>query len=71
MTMTVKVFVIVFAVLLGLAGPSLAAWGFGSSDPGKVLLKDVQVLTLHSGKMTTGKIDYIFILIHNFWYDHF
>ena len=71
MTMTFKVFVLIFAVLFGLVGPSFAAWGFGSSDPGKVLLKDVQVLTLHSGKMKTGKIDYIFILIHNSWYDYF
>jgi len=32
-----------------------AAWGFGSKDPGKVLLKDVQVLTLKAGQMTTGR----------------
>ena len=31
-----------------------AAWGFGGKDPGKVRLKDVQVLTLKDGKMTTG-----------------
>ena len=30
-----------------------AAWG--SNDPGKVLLKDVQVLTLKAGQMTTGR----------------
>ena len=34
---------------------SSAAWGFGGSDPGKVKLKDVQVLTLKDGKMTTGR----------------
>jgi hypothetical protein len=34
----------------------LAAWGFGGgSGDGKVLLKDVQTLTLHHGKMTTGR----------------
>ena len=57
MTVALKV-AISLAILFGLLGPSLAAWGFGSTDPGKVLLKDVQVLTLHSGKMTTGKIDF-------------
>jgi len=31
-----------------------AAWGFGGEDHGKVKLKDVQVLTLKDGKMTTG-----------------
>jgi hypothetical protein len=34
---------------------SLAAWGFGGSDPGKVRLQDVQVLTLKQGHMTTGR----------------
>ncbi len=49
--------IISLAVLVCLVvTPTLAAWGFGSSDPGKVLLRDVQVLTLHSGKMTTGKL---------------
>ena len=28
---------------------------WGSNDPGKVLLRDVQVLTLKNGKMTTGR----------------
>lgn len=28
---------------------------WGSKDPGKVLLRDIQVLTLRQGKMTTGK----------------
>ena len=28
---------------------------WGSKDPGKVLLRDIQVLTLRNGKMTTGK----------------
>jgi len=28
---------------------------WGSKDPGKVLLRDMQVLTLKNGKMTTGK----------------
>merc|ERR550539_103090 len=33
------------------------AFGFSSSwsDPGKVLLRDVQVLTLRDGEMTTGR----------------
>merc|ERR1712107_433993 len=30
-------------------------WGFSSDDPGKVLLRDVQVLTLRAGQMTTGR----------------
>ena len=34
---------------------SNAAWGFGSKDPGKVMLRDIQVLTLNSGKQTTGR----------------
>ena len=34
--------------------PGVAAWGFGN-DPGKVLLRDVQVLTLKSGQMSTGR----------------
>ena len=29
-------------------------WG-SNEDPGKVLLRDVQVLTLKNGKMTTGR----------------
>ena len=32
-----------------------AGWGFGGNDPGKVKLRDVQVLTLKDGKMTTGR----------------
>ena len=31
-----------------------AAWGFGDSKADKVLLKDIQVLTLHAGRSTTG-----------------
>ena len=32
------------------------AWGFGGgSDPGKVLMKDVTVLTLYEGQMTSGR----------------
>ena len=32
----------------------IQAWG-SSSNPGKVLLRDVQVLTLRQGQMTTGR----------------
>ena len=35
--------------------PALShGWGFGDED--KVLLKDIEVLTLYSGKMTNGMI---------------
>ena len=34
---------------------NVKAWGFSSDDPGKVLLRDVQVLTLRAGQMTTGR----------------
>ena len=47
---------LVTVVCLALALPSsvLAGWGFGGgNDPGKVLLQDVQVLTLKQGKVTT------------------
>ena len=48
---------LLFAVVcLSLALPSavLAGWGFGGgSDPGKVRLQDVQVLTLKQGKVTS------------------
>lgn len=33
----------------------IQAWGFKSDNPGKVLLRDVQVLTLRHGQMTTGR----------------
>ena len=48
---------IMFGVLvLLLAVGDCIAWGGGfSNDPGKVRLQDVQVLTLRSGKMTTGR----------------
>ena len=42
--------IFIFAVTLSLSN---AGWG-SSNDPGKVLLRDVQVLTLKSGQMTTG-----------------
>jgi len=38
---------------LTLALSDVHCWG--SKDPGKVLLRDIQVLTLRNGKMTTGK----------------
>ena len=47
--MIMKIFI--FALTLSLSN---AGWG-SSNDPGKVLLRDVQVLTLKSGQMTTGK----------------
>ena len=48
--------VLLCTVILSLAISSAsAAWGFGGNDPGKVKLKDVQVLTLKDGKMTTGR----------------
>ena len=44
------------AIMLFLAVGNCVAWGGGfSNDPGKVRLQDVQVLTLKSGKMTTGR----------------
>merc|ERR1712038_394763 len=47
---------LVFLILLStIISQASAAWGFGSKDPGKVLLKDVQVLTLKAGQMTTGR----------------
>jgi hypothetical protein len=49
-----KFVLLTLVMLTTMANPSKAAWGFGSSDPGKVLLRDVQVLTLYDGKMTTG-----------------
>ena len=49
-------FLLAVVILTSLSQPSTAAWGFGSSDPGKVLLRDVQVLTLHDGKMTAGEL---------------
>lgn len=42
-------------LIICLVVPSWGAWGFGASDSGKVLLRDVQVLTLQAGKMTTGR----------------
>ena len=42
--------IFIFALTLSLSN---AGWG-SSNDPGKVLLRDVQVLTLKSGQMTTG-----------------
>ena len=48
-------FILALVIVATLTTPTTAAWGFGSSDPGKVLLRDVQVLTLHDGKMTTGR----------------
>ena len=43
-------------VFLLCAEMSSAGWGFGDSDPGsKVLAKEVSVLTLYDGKMTTGR----------------
>ena len=53
-TMWSSASVMVLVVILGtIFINSTAAWG--SNDPGKVLLKDVQVLTLKAGKMTTGR----------------
>merc|ERR1719411_817222 len=47
---------LVFLILLStIISQASAAWGFGSSDPGKVSLRDVQVLTLKAGQMTTGR----------------
>ena len=47
---------LVFLILMStIISQASAAWGFGSKDPGKVLLKDVQVLTLKAGQMTTGR----------------
>jgi len=43
--------IFIFALTLNLSN---AGWG-SSNDPGKVLLRDVQVLTLKSGQMTTGR----------------
>jgi len=43
--------IFIFALTLSLSN---AGWG-SSNDPGKVLLRDVQVLTLKSGQMTTGR----------------
>ena len=47
--MILKIFIFVLTLNLSNAG-----WG-SSNDPGKVLLRDVQVLTLKSGQMTTGR----------------
>ena len=47
--MLFKIFIFVLTLNLSSAG-----WG-SSNDPGKVLLRDVQVLTLKSGQMTTGR----------------
>lgn len=53
-TMWSSASVLVLVVILGtIFINSTAAWG--SNDPGKVLLKDVQVLTLKAGQMTTGR----------------
>ncbi len=52
-TSTVRL--LIAAILVASLPGCLSAWGFGSSDPGKVLLRDVQVLTLKSGQMTTGR----------------
>jgi hypothetical protein len=46
---------LVVALWALLASLGECAWGFGSSDAGKVLLRDVQVLTLRSGHKTTGR----------------
>lgn len=51
---TTTIIVLAATLLLISTNPCIAAWGFGS-DPGKVLLKDVQVLTLRTGQMTTGR----------------
>lgn len=47
--MIIKIFIFILTLSLSNAG-----WG-SSNDPGKVLLRDVQVLTLKSGQMTTGR----------------
>ena len=49
--------VVVFTIgLVSYPSEVSAAWGFSSgSEPGKVLLRDVQVLTLRDGDMTTGR----------------
>ena len=39
-----------------LSGHGVNGWGsYNNNDPGKVLLKDVQTLTLHADRMTTGR----------------
>jgi len=43
--------IFIFALTLSFSN---AGWG-SSNDPGKVLLRDVQVLTLKAGQMTTGR----------------
>ena len=44
--------ILVLTILAVSVPDTLAGWG---NDPGKVLLKDVQTLTLRDGKMTTGR----------------
>ena len=51
--------IFIFALTLSLSN---AGWG-SSNDPGKVLLRDVQVLTLKSGQMTTG----MYLLSSIYW----
>ena len=53
----VKVFTLL-ATLLAVSifpPPTLGAFGFGSGDKDKVLLKDVSAITLRHGAMTTGR----------------
>ena len=45
--------VIIFGLCMLIS--DIQAWGFKSDNPGKVLLRDVQVLTLRHGQMTTGR----------------
>ena len=45
--------VIIFGLCMLIS--DIQAWGFKSDNPGKVLLRDVQVLTLRNGQMTTGR----------------
>ena len=45
--------VIIFGLCMLIS--DIQAWGFKSDNPGKVLLRDVQVLTLRLGQMTTGR----------------
>ena len=44
---------VILSLLVALLLPNVRGWG--SKDPGKVLLQDVQVLTLRNGQMTTSR----------------
>lgn len=47
---------LLLALTAALSVQCAQAWGFGGgNDPGKVLMKDVSVLTLYEGQMTSGR----------------